>query len=340
MDRASADAEGSPEESGITRPPSIGVPSIPTRAVPARPPAPVPSVPTGSEWSGGEPGGDPSPGAGSPADADAPVGAEGEDPVTERTPADARPSPPVSRSRRPPSVVSTRTAPLPAEREPSGRGSAETDRTIGTGPAERSVANDPSETAFPPGVAAKLGRYVYLLVAPGTDRVLYVGRGRGDRCFQHVLAARREPSAPPGADDGGMAGGSGAHAHGHHDRQDHGAGPPQSDTDPGAGRRTDRYPALDRIRRAEATEGPVRVEILRYGLSGDEARLVEAATADALGLGDHLRGAGQRQAAADLGIRLAKRAKFKQRPPGGPVAGGGHGDGHRLRDGPPRMEDR
>ena len=38
--------------------------------------------------------------------------------------------------------------------------------------------------------------------------------------------------------------------------------------------RPGKFPALDRIRQVEATEGPVRVEILRYGLSADEARLV------------------------------------------------------------------
>ena len=51
------------------------------------------------------------------------------------------------------------------------------------------------------------------------------------------------------------------------------------------GRTSAKDPMLDPIREIEADrEGPVRVDILRYGLSSDEARLVEAAAADALGL--------------------------------------------------------
>ena len=59
MDRATADAEGKPEDPAAVGPPSIGVPSIPARAVPVRPPVPVPSVtvpadtgPTGEEECG------------------------------------------------------------------------------------------------------------------------------------------------------------------------------------------------------------------------------------------------------------------------------------------------
>jgi hypothetical protein len=45
-------------------------------------------------------------------------------------------------------------------------------------------------TSFPPGVADKLGCYVYLLVDPRSGRPFFVGRGRGDRCHRHVEAAR------------------------------------------------------------------------------------------------------------------------------------------------------
>jgi uncharacterized protein len=41
-----------------------------------------------------------------------------------------------------------------------------------------------------PGVVEKLGYYVYLLVDPQTDRVFYVGKGTGGRCFSHVREAR------------------------------------------------------------------------------------------------------------------------------------------------------
>lgn len=84
-----------------------------------------------------------------------------------------------------------------------------------------------------------------------------------------------------------------------------------------AGQRDDRprrtkYRDLDRIRAIEAAQGPVRVEILRYGLSAHEARLVAATTADVLGLEPEPKQASQRVVAAELGTKLAKRAKFKR----------------------------
>jgi hypothetical protein len=69
---------------------------------------------------------------------------------------------------------------------------------------------------------------------------------------------------------------------------------------------------LDRINEIEAAAGPVRVEILRYGLDGDQARLVEVAAHDALGLQLDPKLGSQRQPASELGLRLAKRAKFKR----------------------------
>lgn len=44
---------------------------------------------------------------------------------------------------------------------------------------------------FAPGVAEKIEYYVYLLVDPRCDRVFYVGKGTGNRCFSHVEEARR-----------------------------------------------------------------------------------------------------------------------------------------------------
>lgn len=140
------------------------------------------------------------------------------------------------------------------------------------GPAGVAVA--PAEPqSFPPGVGAKLGSYVYLLVDPRTGRPFFVGRGRGDRCHRHVQAARATPSS----DD--MA---------------------------------TKYPVLDRIRESEAGGRPVRVEILRHGLTPAEAELVEASVADALGLGHETRLGGQRGPAVDVGAALAKRAKIKR----------------------------
>lgn len=41
-----------------------------------------------------------------------------------------------------------------------------------------------------PGVAERLGYYVYLLIDPRSDRIFYVGKGLGGRCFSHVQEAR------------------------------------------------------------------------------------------------------------------------------------------------------
>ncbi len=182
-------------------------------------------------------------------------------------------------------------APPPARPASPGSpatGSSDTapdDRAV-TGPADQAVdgpgAVGPFDMAFPPGVAAKLGWYVYLLVEPDSGRPFFVGRGRGDRCFDHVRAARVGPSST------------------------------------GQDRRAKKFPALDQIRRIEKDRSrPVGVEILRYGMSADEARLVAAATADVLGLASSPDGEGRsrRQAAAELGIRLAKGAKFKRDHP-------------------------
>ena len=131
-------------------------------------------------------------------------------------------------------------------------------------------------TRFPPGVRARLGAYVYLLVDPRTGRPFYVGRGRGDRCYRHLEAARTAP------DDATCAG---------------------------------KFDALDRIREAEADGRTVRIDILRHGLTRDEARLVEASVVDALGLGQETRLGGSRRPAVEVGAELAGRARFKRTHP-------------------------
>ena len=127
--------------------------------------------------------------------------------------------------------------------------------------------------SFAPGVAAKLGTYVYLLVDPRTGRPFFVGTGRGDRCHRHIHAARSLPSSEDQAS---------------------------------------KYPLLDRIREAESDGRNVRVEILRHGLTPAEAELVEVSVADALGLGHATSLGAQRGPAVDVGAALTKRAKIKR----------------------------
>ncbi|WP_076480481.1 GIY-YIG nuclease family protein [Williamsia sterculiae] len=45
---------------------------------------------------------------------------------------------------------------------------------------------------FPPGVAEKLGVYVYALRDPRDQSIFYIGKGRGDRVYSHVWVAMGE----------------------------------------------------------------------------------------------------------------------------------------------------
>jgi len=58
----------------------------------------------------------------------------------------------------------------------------------GTGPQPGPQPGPPRR--FSPEVAEALRTYVYLLVDPRTGRPFLVGRGRNDRCFRHLEAAR------------------------------------------------------------------------------------------------------------------------------------------------------
>ena len=191
----------------------------------------------------------------------------------------------------------------------------------GSGPAPRATTDGtgPFASAFPPGVASKLGWYVYLLVDPGSGRAFYVGRGRGDRCFRHVLSARAAGQAGDRGPEWTLA-----------PARIGGIRP----TTMLKGRE---LPVLGRINEIEAASGPVRVEILRYGLDADEARLVEVAAHDALGLQLDPKLGSQRQLAAELGLRLAKRAKFKRDHQVVLLQVGGQGARQRLRERPPRV---
>src|SRR5664280_1842996 len=139
------------------------------------------------------------------------------------------------------------------------------------------VAASAPQVSFPLGVASKLAVYVYLLVDARTGRPFLVARGRGDRCFRHVEAARADATA-----------------------------------DAAAGGKRTKFAGLDRIREAESDGRPVRIDVLRHGLTLPEADLVVAAVDDALALGSAPAAGSQRGSAVELGAALAKRAKIKR----------------------------
>lgn len=47
--------------------------------------------------------------------------------------------------------------------------------------------------AFPPGVTEKLAYYVYKLIDPRSNKIFYVGKGKGNRIFAHVNTAIAKP---------------------------------------------------------------------------------------------------------------------------------------------------
>jgi hypothetical protein len=56
-------------------------------------------------------------------------------------------------------------------------------------PPASSPARDP--LGFLPGVAEKLGFYVYALIDPRDNRIFYIGKGKGDRVYQHARHAKK-----------------------------------------------------------------------------------------------------------------------------------------------------
>jgi hypothetical protein len=181
---------------------------------------------------------------------------------------------------RPPAAVPSVPVPVPADlfplspvRAAPGPPTEPVSATVPTAPPGMAA----ELTGFPSEVVDKLRSYVYLLVDPRSGRAFCLSRGRGDRCFRHVQAARTGADRQPGRSADAVS----------------------------------KFPMLDRIRQIESDGRPVRIDILRYGLSGAEASLVEVAVGDALGLPVGSELPRQRHPATDSGVRLAKKAKIK-----------------------------
>jgi hypothetical protein len=107
------------------------------------------------------------------------------------------------------------------------------------------VATKPIESptlAFLRGMAERLGHYVYVLSDPRDGQIFYVGKGKGDRVYQHAAQAHAV------------------------------AGETRTEL------------KLDRIRSIHRDGVDVTIEILRHGLTDDEAFEVEAAAIDLLRL--------------------------------------------------------
>jgi uncharacterized protein len=195
-------------------------------------------------------------------------------PSADLTPQTAVLEPPMS----PAMLAPLQLAPRPAQdpRPPAHGASAEPNEQAGpaTGASVLDGTMRVEEPAwFSEEIVSKLKAYVYLLVDPRTGRAFFAGRGRGNHCFFHLAAARGDRPAPDQRPD---------------------------------------FPALDRIRDIESAGRPVRIDILRHGLSGPEADLVGAAVNEALGLPVAPGSSGQRRSVVDVGSALAKRAKFKR----------------------------
>lgn len=58
-------------------------------------------------------------------------------------------------------------------------------------------ARDSGPVEWLPGVAERLGYYVYALSDPRDGQVFYVGKGKGDRVFQHAVHARKVSDSEP-----------------------------------------------------------------------------------------------------------------------------------------------
>ena len=64
---------------------------------------------------------------------------------------------------------------------------------VTTGPSSRDALS------FVPGVAERLGHYVYALRDPRDQRIFYIGKGRGERVYQHTRHAKKVDLQATGA---------------------------------------------------------------------------------------------------------------------------------------------
>ena len=62
-------------------------------------------------------------------------------------------------------------------------------------------ATQRSQNAFSQGVFDKIGNYVYRLIDPRNDQTFYVGKGQGNRVFEHVNWAAKETKVQPSTSD-------------------------------------------------------------------------------------------------------------------------------------------
>ena len=103
------------------------------------------------------------------------------------------------------------------------------------------MSREPSAFAFLPGMTERLGCYVYALRDPRTRRIFYVGKGAGNRVYQHAIQALV--------------------------------------VDPREGREGLKLRTIKEIHDAGREVG---IEILRHGLTEEEAFAAEAVAMDAL----------------------------------------------------------
>lgn len=108
------------------------------------------------------------------------------------------------------------------------------------------TSTGPTPLGWRPGAREQLGLYVYRLIDPRSDRIFYVGKGAGERCFAPIVKARRRLAATRSGD----------------------------------------YVKLDAITDIESESLPVGIEILRHCLDEDAAFMLESATIDFPGIDD------------------------------------------------------
>ena len=122
---------------------------------------------------------------------------------------------------------------------------------------------DNSIKSFSSKIIKELGYYVYALVNPKNENIFYIGKGKGNRCFQHL---KNSPKA--------------------------------------------NFKITKTLRGLKDETFIPRIDILRYGLSEEDALEVEAAVIDSIGvknIDNEVRGHNiekSRMVASDLNLQL------------------------------------